>query len=72
MGCYKKKRKAHEDDWHKSNTYKKSASFFCHFCDYTCRKGHRCRVYKQYAKRYGNKKSTANARAAMGREDNGF
>jgi aminoglycoside phosphotransferase family enzyme len=41
----------------KRSDYKKKTTFECHWCDYrTCRKGHKCKWYKQWVKKVVNKK----------------
>lgn len=35
--------------------YRKLRSGICHFCDYHCRKGHKCGLYKRFAKRFPHK-----------------
>lgn len=34
----------------KGNNYKKERTSLCHYCDYSCRKGHKCKYYKKYVK----------------------
>lgn len=41
----------------KRSDYKKKTTFECNWCDYrTCRKGHKCKWYKQWVKKIVNKK----------------
>lgn len=40
----------------KRNGDKISASGLCHYCDYRCRKGHRCSWYKRWVKRFRKRK----------------
>lgn len=43
----------------KLSDYKKKTTAECHYCDYcTCRKGHKCKWYKRWAKKIVNKKGT--------------
>ena len=32
--------------------YRKTKSGICHYCDYHCRKGHKCGWYKRFVKRF--------------------
>ena len=37
----------------KHSDYKKQKSMLCHYCDYlSCRKGHKCKQYKKFVKKY--------------------
>lgn len=37
--------------------YKKQTTAECRYCDYcTCRKGHKCKWYKRWVKKFTNKK----------------
>lgn len=31
---------------------KKASQKLCHWCDYDCRKGHKCNKFKQFVKKY--------------------
>ena len=41
-------------------TYKIKTQSFCHWCDYHCRKGHKCSVYKRFAKSKKDRKNIFN------------
>lgn len=40
--------------------YKIKTQSFCHWCDYHCRKGHKCNVYKRFAKSKKDRKEWKN------------
>lgn len=40
--------------------YKIKTQSFCHWCDYNCRKGHKCKVYKKFAKSKKDRKEYKN------------
>ena len=41
--------------------YRKRISHECHYCDYqTCRKGHKCKWYKKFVKKYVKRKKVQN------------
>ena len=39
----------------KNADYKKKTMAECHWCDYSCRKGHRCSRYKKFAKKFSRR-----------------
>lgn len=41
----------------KGSLYKKETTSICHFCDYNCRKNHKCNWYKRFIKKWRKKKN---------------
>lgn len=43
----------------KGSSYKKTTTGECHFCDYKCRKGHKCNHYKKIVKNKNKRSQVA-------------